>query len=61
MTHLTAQIPDPLYQQIEALAARENISIDQLVALALSAQISAWENKNYLQERAQRGSLGKLQ
>lgn len=35
--------------QVEALAARENISVDQLVAIALSAQVSAWMTKDYLE------------
>jgi hypothetical protein len=60
MTNLTAQIPDSLYQQVETLAQRENISVDQLVAIALSSQVSAWNTQNYLQERAQRGSLQDL-
>jgi 23S rRNA G2445 N2-methylase RlmL len=60
MTNLTAQIPDSLYQQVENLAQRENISVDQLVSIALSSQISAWTTQNYLQERAKRGSLEDL-
>ncbi|MFB2773296.1 hypothetical protein ACE1AT_29090 [Pelatocladus sp. BLCC-F211] len=46
---------------MEALATKENISIEQLVAVALSAQISAWMTKDYLQEKAQRGSWEKFQ
>lgn len=61
MTNLNAQIPDSLYKQVEALAARENISVDQLVAIALSAQVSAWMTKDYLEQRAERGSWQKFQ
>jgi 23S rRNA G2445 N2-methylase RlmL len=60
MTNLSAQIPDALYQQVENLAQRENISVDQLVAIALSSQVSAWTTQNYLEERAKRGSLQDL-
>lgn len=35
--NLTANIPDALYQQVVALAKRENVSIEQLVTIALSA------------------------
>ncbi len=56
MTDLTAKIPDSLYQQVAALAAKEQISIDQLVAIALSAQVSAWMTKEYLNEKAKQGS-----
>ena len=61
MTNLNAQIPDSLYKQVEALAARENISVEQLVALALSAQVSAWMTKDYLEQRSERGSWQKFQ
>ena len=61
MTNLNAQIPDFLYKQVEALAARENISVDQLVASALSTQVSAWMTKDYLEQRGERGSWEKFQ
>lgn len=61
MINLNAQIPDSLYKQVEALAARENISVEQLVAIALSAQVSAWMTKDYLEQRAERGSWQKFQ
>jgi 23S rRNA G2445 N2-methylase RlmL len=61
MSNLNVQIPDSLYKQIEALAAKENMSLEQLVAIALSAQVSAWMTKDYLEEKAKRGSWDKFQ
>jgi hypothetical protein len=61
MTNLNIQLPESLYKQIEALAAKENIAIEQLVAIALSAQVSAWMTKDYLEEKAKRGSWKKFQ
>lgn len=61
MIKLTAQVPEALYKQVEALAAQENLSIDQLVSIALAAQISAWSSPNYLQERANRGNWETVQ
>lgn len=61
MTQLQANIPASLYKQIESLAARENISIEQLVAIALSAQVSAWMTKDYLEEKSKRGSWEKFE
>lgn len=55
MTTLTTHIPDVIYQQYQQLAQRENMPLDHLIALALSAQISAWMTKDYLEERAKRG------
>ncbi|MGB5772400.1 MAG: hypothetical protein WBM32_21415 [Crocosphaera sp.] len=57
---LNAQIPDALYQQLETLANKEKIPVDQLIAMALSAQISAWLTKGYLEEKAQKGSWDKF-
>lgn len=61
MTNLNVQIPDSLYKQIEDLAAKENIPIEQLVTVALSAQVSAWTTKDYLEEKAKLGSWEKFQ
>ncbi len=57
---LNTQIPDALYQQIETLANKEQIPVEQLITMALSAQISAWLTKEYLQEKAQKGSWDKF-
>ena len=59
--NIMANILNALYQQIEALDKRENISIEQLVTIALSAQVSAWATKEYIEEKAKRGSWGKFQ
>ncbi|WP_353929181.1 hypothetical protein WJM97_12700 [Okeanomitos corallinicola TIOX110] len=61
MSNLNVQIPESLYKQIEALAAKENMSLEQLVAIALSAQVSAWMTKDYIEEKAKRGSWDKFQ
>jgi hypothetical protein len=61
MSNLNVQIPEFLYKQIEALAAKENMSLEQLVAIALSAQVSAWMTKDYIEEKAKRGSWDKFQ
>jgi hypothetical protein len=57
MKSLTAQISDDLYQEIEKLAIQKRISLDQLVEIALSSQVLASEQLDYLQERGKRGSL----
>jgi 23S rRNA G2445 N2-methylase RlmL len=59
--NITANIPDALYQQVEALATRENISVEQLLTIALSAQVSAWMTKDYIEEKAKQGSWEKFQ
>lgn len=61
MPELNVSIPDALYKQVAELAGRENISLDQWVAIALSAQVSAWMTQDYLVERAKRGSWEQFQ
>jgi hypothetical protein len=60
MTNLNVQIPDALYKQIESLSNKENVPIEQLVAIALSAQVSAWMTKDYIEEKAKLGSWNKF-
>ncbi len=61
MKTVTAQLPESLYLQVEKLASKEHLSLDQMVTIALSAQVSAWLTKDYLRERAERGSWEKFQ
>lgn len=56
MSELNVTIPDALYQQVAELAAGENISLDQWVAIALEAQVAAWMTQDYVLERAKRGN-----
>ncbi len=56
MTKIETQIPDSLYKQVKSLAERESISVDHLISIALAGQVSAWLTKDYLAERAARGS-----
>lgn len=60
MTILRARVPESLYQQVAALANREKISVDELVALALNAQVSAWLTRDSIVARSKRGDLKKL-
>jgi hypothetical protein len=53
---IIANIPDALYLQLEFFAQKEQISIDGLVAIALSSQLSAWSTKEYIEEKAKRSS-----
>ena len=57
MTKIEAQIPDYLARQALALAEREKISLDQVVALALSSQLPAWRGADEIETRARRANL----
>ena len=53
MITIQAQIPDYLYQRVERLAQKENISIDMILAMALSGHLAAWLTQQYLEDKAQ--------
>lgn len=60
MTRIQANVPDFLAKLTEEAAAKEHTTVDQIVALALSAQLSAWNVRESLDLRAQRGDLGEF-
>ena len=57
MTTIEAKIPDYLARQAFAAAEREKIPVDQIVALALSAQLAAWRGSDDMATRAKRANL----
>lgn len=60
MTQLNITIPDSLYNGVQALVAKEAMSFDQFVALALGEKLSALMTEDYLGQRAQRGQRDKF-
>lgn len=60
MTTIQAQVPDPLARQIRELAEQEQVSVDQLVSIALAYQVSAWRSRDTVAERAKRGNWKKF-
>ena len=55
MTTIEAQVPDYLAALAHEAAAKEKITLDQIIALAHSAQLSAWKVRDDMDTRAQRG------
>jgi hypothetical protein len=60
MSTISLRLPDSLHDKVRELAERENISINQLVTLALAEKISALMTEEYLGECAKRGSKQKF-
>ena len=52
---IQAEVPDYLARLASEAAVKENTTLDQIVALALSAQISAWKVRDDMETRALRG------
>ena len=55
MTMIHAQVPDYLAKLAAEAAKKEKTTLDQIVALALSAQLSAWKVRDDMETRARRG------
>lgn len=57
MTTIEAQVPDYLARLAREAAEKENVTVDQIVALALASQVSAWRVRDDMATRAARGNL----
>ncbi len=55
MKTIQAQVPDYLARLAADAAVKEKTTLDQIVALALSAQLSAWKVRDDMETRARRG------
>jgi len=55
MSTMSVRLPESLHRQAKALAEREGVSINQLVATALAEKLAALMTLEYLEERAARG------
>lgn len=61
MSTISLRLPDFLHQSARELAKKENISINQLITLALAEKVSVLAAEDYLGERAKRGSRVKFE
>lgn len=60
MTTIKANVPDYLAKLAAEAAEKEKISLDQVVALALSSQVTAWKVRDDIATRAKRANLVEL-
>lgn len=61
MSAISVRLPESLHEAVRELAQRENVSINQFIALALAEKVSALKTEEYLSARAQRGSRAKFE
>jgi len=59
MSALSIRLPESLHERVRELAAREGVSINQLIAAALAEKMSAIMTAEYLEARARRGTRQK--
>jgi predicted transcriptional regulator len=61
MSTISLRLPDSLHEEVRKLAARENVSINQLATLAIAEKVAALETATYLLRRASRADKKKFQ
>ena len=61
MSTVSVQLPDSLQEKMEELAARDHISVDQFITVAVAEKMSALLTSEYLRERARRGSRSRFE
>jgi predicted DNA-binding ribbon-helix-helix protein len=54
MSAMSIRLPESLHKRLRELAKRENVSMNQLVTLAVAEKVSALDTIDYLSERANR-------
>ncbi len=59
MSDLRLRLPDYLHEQARAVAKQQNISVNQLITLALAEKIAVLTSEGYLEARAARGDAEK--
>jgi predicted transcriptional regulator len=60
MSALSIRLPESLHERVRELAAREGVSINQLIAAALAEKMSAIMTADHLEARARRGTREKF-
>ena len=61
MSNLRLRLPESLHEVARQMAAKDNISINQLITLALAEKLSALMTADYLGQRAQQGDRKKFE
>jgi hypothetical protein len=56
MSTLVVRLPESLHKNLQSIADREGVSIDQFVSTSVAEKMSALLTQDYLKERAARGS-----
>jgi hypothetical protein len=55
MSQLTLRLPDSLHEKARALSAKDHVSLNTMVTMALAEKVAALETLDMIKSRAQRG------
>lgn len=60
MTAINVKLPDSILSKAAELAAKDGVSLDQFVSLAVAEKLSSWLTEDYLEQRGRRASRAKF-
>ncbi len=60
MSAISLRLPESLHKGVRTLAAKEGVSINQVITLAVAEKVSALLVEDYIGKRAARGSRDKF-
>lgn len=61
MSTISLRLPNHLHDMLRELAQEEQVSINQLIVLAIAEKMSALKAEDYLTQRAARGDRAKFE
>ena len=61
MGSLSLRIPDSYHTAVKEIATQDNISINQFIVSAVAEKIASFETQKYLEQRAEKASVGKFE
>lgn len=61
MSTMSLRLPESLHDRLREVADQENVSMNQIVTMALAEKLSVLDAEQYLSERAERGTREKFE
>jgi len=61
MSMISVGLPEFLHKQLQEMALREGVSVNQLAATAIAEKLSALATNDVLEHRAARGDRGRFE
>jgi hypothetical protein len=59
--NIALRVPESLGMTLKEFAKKESISMNQFISMAIAEKMSALQTYDYLEERAQKGSIEKME
>ena len=61
MSAISIRLPDSLHRKVKEVAHRDNVSINQMITLAVAEKLSALDTEDYLGKRSRKASKARFQ